>query len=838
MVPRPLPAGGNRSIAMRRGLLASAVALVLLAATAGARVGNPDDDFYERSPARLYATEAPNRFMHSVGLLTLQLTNMGIIGNPYNNELSAGWRGDEYLSQASIWVGARGPDFKPHVSSSIAGSRKLEFRPSRQAVDTIYPSFEGMPGGRREGFYNPDDDGDGVADEDFHNGRDDDGDGRIDEDFAALGAQMFSCEYTDNMPEALAQVPDHTPLGIKIRQRSFQWSEPSLNEFVGFDFEVINIGDQTLTDLYVGLYVDGDIGPLDAPGYFEDDLAAFTSIGTSVIHPLLTDQNLTPDGAPSTCHFVSVSLNLAYMWDSPDAFGSQFGDAPGYLGCLFLGNSPTRQDPPPSVPDPAHQYLDATLAPGLRRVTWTASEAPYPEGDPSTDDERYDLMSGTTSGSLSSGPGDYRMFISSGPWEAVPPGGKVNFEAALVVGNGFNGLVRNAAMAQAIHDGARFDQDGNRQTGADGNEYCVKVTLPRPGFIIWDDPCTFPDIEMVRFESDSCAPADYVDQDCNACTGILGREKLIKWAGLTTTPLPQVNTDPAIYRELVTNPESHIFYASPGGDRRVVLQWDNLAELRTDPFTGRNVFEGYRIWRVADWSRPTGSTGPELSDWKLLAEFRRNPRDGQGPLSPLHLRAIERRDRTQVRSLTPGGPLYHVGRYEWADTAGIVNGKVYFYAVTAFGIDRRFNPVTGASEEVVIDGLPFAEQKMLVMPSWVSGSGCGELRIVPNPYRGGADWDLLPSDCDASGTRIAFRNLPADWTRLSVHTLSGDQVFEARPGESRVLGGCEVSDDLRSGGTFYWDLVTRSGQDAVSGLYLLAVETGGQVCRKHFVVIR
>ena len=63
----------------------------------------------------------------------------------------------------------------------------IELLPSLDPIDTIYPSFEGAAGGNRPGFSaQPDDDSDGMMDEEFLNGRDDDGDGQIDEDFAAM----------------------------------------------------------------------------------------------------------------------------------------------------------------------------------------------------------------------------------------------------------------------------------------------------------------------------------------------------------------------------------------------------------------------------------------------------------------------------------------------------------------------------------------------------------------------------------------------------------------------------------------------------------------------------
>jgi hypothetical protein len=107
----------------------------------------------------------------------------------------------------------------------------------------------------------------------------------------------------------------------------------------------------------------------------------------------------------------------------------------------------------------------------------------------------------------------------------------------------------------------------------------------------------------------------------------------------------------------------------------------------------------------------------------------------------------------------------------------------------------------------------------------VSGT-CEQVRVVPNPYRGGADWDLTPSERDPTGTKIAFRNLPEAASRLRIYTLSGDLVQT-------------VDHDGSDGnGTYYWNLITRNGQNVVSGVYLYSVEWDGGICRGRFVVIR
>jgi hypothetical protein len=178
-----------------------------------------------------------------------------------DQSFSAGWQGGEYLNRAGLWVGAIGADGNPHVST--VGQ---EFAPEEDPRWILYTTFEGAPGGGRTpltGFGTADDDNDGQADEDFLNGLDDDGDGATDEDFEAIGQQMFTAMYRDDTP-ASHQVPEHIPLNLLVRQRSFQWSITVIDKMIGMDFEVVNEGDQRLDEVYVGFYSDSDAGPKTA----------------------------------------------------------------------------------------------------------------------------------------------------------------------------------------------------------------------------------------------------------------------------------------------------------------------------------------------------------------------------------------------------------------------------------------------------------------------------------------------------------------------------------------------------------------------------------------------
>ena len=147
--------------------------------------------------------------------------------------------------------------------------------------------------------------------------------------------------------------------------------------------------------------------------------------------------------------------------------------------------------------------------------------------------------------------------------------------------------------------------------------------------------------------------------------------------------------------------------------------------------------------------------------------------------------------------------------------------------------------------------------------------------MVPNPYRGYADisrrpsaWDLTPNATDPTGTHLDFMGLPpAPWT-VRIYTVSGDLVQVLRSGDSvneSVRGPATVKNpnfnpalpedpvqnpktitvagfnrqaDTPNDGQARWNLISRNGQDVVSGVYMFVVESGQGQQRGKFVVIR
>ncbi|MCK4606128.1 MAG: hypothetical protein KAU35_02410 [candidate division Zixibacteria bacterium] len=156
----------------------------------------------------------------------------------------------QYLFSASLWVGAVvGRDTLVSVGSTGWHVRPREMAPDvypfgeikyRSIVDPESPNFDG-----------------------------------------AVSEQDYICVYTDTMTDAnpylshdvMAHRP-HIPLNVEISQNTYAWSYGYAEDFVIFDLSIENIGSELLEQLFIGLYVDGDVHGGMGGGAW-DDLCGF-----------------------------------------------------------------------------------------------------------------------------------------------------------------------------------------------------------------------------------------------------------------------------------------------------------------------------------------------------------------------------------------------------------------------------------------------------------------------------------------------------------------------------------------------------------------------------------
>jgi hypothetical protein len=242
-------------------------------------------------------------------------------------------------------------------------------------------------------------------------------------------------------------------------------------------------------------------------------------------------------------------------------------------------------------------------------------------------------------------------------------------------------------------------------------------------------------------------------------------------------------------------------------DQGLDFYWDNSPENYVDPTStiGKD-FEGYRVY-----------LGTSRDTLDLLAQFDLStpPHDTTGFNTGL--------SRIQLpQPVVIDGVTYH---YKYS-IENLRDGFKYFCAVTAYDL--------GTTEiESLESGIN--QNEMVAVPASAPGEHPGQgVTVFPNPYRVEALWDR---QAQARDHYLWFGNLP-ERCKIHIFTLSGDLVFETdfdgrTYDGSNARGIYQPGTDLRptlSGRTFGWDMLTRHGQAAATGLYVWVVEdlTGGK----------
>jgi hypothetical protein len=484
------------------------------------------------------------------------------------------------------------------------------------------------------------------------------------------------------------------------------------------------------------------------------------------------------------------------------------------------------------------------------------------------------------------------MVVSAGPFVSMAAGDTLSFQAALVIGNRFEGMIENAVQAQLTYDGAWLDCDENPSTGVAGRETPLCPPQYQGNFCV--NPCDScactPTVEgCVERVGQECL---WVNGDCQeeartgVLTGVDGKECLVHWLIGTAPPPPNMR--------LVAH------------ENRVEVMWDNRSEVTPDLRLNVRDFESYRVWRADNWTRPLGTDvniGPSASLWALLAEFdlpnnrvgsdsgldsiRYKPAVSQQAvefyrewsrahpfLAPPVLPGFseDQIDTAQAlargvryyRYVDPpfrregllGGPCPANGDcaplatnrgpvHTRCNAAGLCQettppphaGAHYFYSVTA--TDHRLQVNAAGGLQVAGPGLAGDPSSSFVylnpptdaLPPERAEEQDTEIYVVPNPATPEtmASWTLEPNNDDPTGIKVEFHHLPQSTGRVSIFTLSGDLVKE-------------LSFDGSGGnGSIPWDLVSRNGQDVTSGVYLYSVEADDKNFQRfigRFVVIR
>src|SRR3990172_803791 len=242
---------------------------------------------------------------------------------------------------------------------------------NRTATDFCHPDANGN--------YRKKDDPDAYTEK---NGIPDHGEPHVDEDYAAISDNDLYCSARDDN----YVTGGHFPMGIKVIQKSYAWARKELNAIIPFDYYFINTSRNTITDVYVGFFIDMDIGPVSIGGYNERNYTCYIdSLMTAYIHNPV-DRGATPLGITVLGTSKPLSeLNFIYQWFN------------------FTNRNIPNQD-------------DSTLY-------------SYMSGEPYADN----LVATCDS---PNNPSDVWFLLSFGPFEQFPPGDTLKISIALVGGEG------------------------------------------------------------------------------------------------------------------------------------------------------------------------------------------------------------------------------------------------------------------------------------------------------------------------------------------------------------------------------------------------------------------
>lgn len=538
------------------------------------------EELNRRILARSPVSVAPNTQtdIHTIGNLRMTTTNFG----QFRMAFFPGNSGGTYMTVSGLWVGAvLGRDTLVSVGIDDIGIQ--EFWPG--ATDTIARMSINL----NDEFFHPD----------------------------AVSEQDIIAVYYDTLTDQflLSQDPidnrRHIPLQLKITERSYQWSYSYAEDFILFDYEIMNIGERLLKDVYIGIYVDGDT-------YYSSNSInpAIVNDNGIVSGSVFDDLVGTLDTFPAECGFID-SLDVLYIMDNdgdpnPPHIWSVTFSLRGATGVRLL------RPPSPDAKISFNWWITSSPRFDFGPRQRGTLENPFRDmdgllGTPIGDRNKYHVMQNgemdydhillaqdhraqgwlppPPGASFQSRGGSVRYLISAGPVD-IPPGISVPFTFAYVGGENvhqqplayrdnfnaldpepftstldFSDLAINARWAGWVYDNPGIDTDLNGFRGKFRDCILEDTTI----------------IETTLFiDSFVTPPETTISIDTNISPLVIDRmyyegDGTPDFLGASPPPAPRVRVEPEL--------------------NKLIIRWNGFfSETTPDPFSEVLDFEGYRVY--------------------------------------------------------------------------------------------------------------------------------------------------------------------------------------------------------------------------------------------------
>jgi len=616
----------------------------------------------------------------------------------------------------------------------------------------------------------------------------------------------------------LQEVGGHTPIGLRVVQRGLSWSVPGYDEFIAYEYYMINVSGQTLNGVYASWIFDNDVaaGPGgDADQANIDDLVDYDGYtGAENTNPYAYDMVENWD------------INENGELDGYDEWGWPYGrsDLRPSDGAILNPNYDASLVHPDGIWDEYQVYVDENGPviykhdpPGEPYVTesgdtlhgWLLSrnmsymyDSDYPSSSENDVGERN--LGGTNAGFIGG-----RLI-----WTDMPP---------------YNSTAEDTMIRPYSHQWWNWESD----PGSDEEKYQYmegnhpaslnQKFLPHPFNYLAGAPTfdyryicsTGPFNGWAADDSIRLVYAYGVGMGLGGLREVLDNAMYAYYSGSEwSSPANPSNFDEDAHWILPVPPAIPSLNYSPG-NRSVLLRWTDEAEYTIDIFLGTVDFEGYKIYR----------SKYNASNWELIFACD----DGIGPTKVFNtagecMNPISGSDTTLidlpdlVHTFVDSG-----GTTPWGtEVEKPINGLPYYYAVVSYDPDKTVEwgmpSIESAKSNYKKDPATGAPAPVIPIFATSVGGSLDQVNVVPNPYKGTSLFEARYED------KVQFTHLPAK-CKISIFTLTGDLVKEI------------YHNDYDSG-VAEWDLITKNNQSVVSGLYIYVVENESDKKIGKMLIIR
>lgn len=678
----------------------------------------------------------------------------------------------------------------------------------------------------------------------------------------------------------------HDPLGVKIIQSSYSWAAGWGQDWVMLDFKVVNIGRKPLTKIFMGIFIDADVGHPSNGSIHLDDLSGFKL-------------SVPNEDAPA-CFLDTI--NLSYISDNDgDPVGTSFGPnsatavtgvrvvrAPGQVETAFNWwtpngdvtvdwgpqKAPGRQNFSGGLGQPegdAHAYFQmANKEFDYDQVYCAIPEAQRPSfikgkgwlGPLSPQAKAVDIANGY----------DTRYTLSFGPFN-LSPGDTLPVTLGYIAGEGFHKDPRNFAnnlgtTASNYLDSARVlaYQQGLDFTAIASNARWVQRVYDNEDF---EDTVLCQGQPVIRRHGDGIpdfkGPQPPIAPVMEFITSL--GEVTVRWFGRKT------ETSVDEFSKIVDFEGYRILISTDGRGYTTIGSFDkvdwkpymwNAARRRWDPapsppLTYDELQKQYAVKWDTCANKPGNITKPiDPERYNKALAFNQLPGIDLTRCNPDTTRGAIR-----IRFCLNCGPqgtpvdtIFHFVRQDYnlglqqiklypsvTDTS---NDSAYWYEYRFGGLFPSlpvyiavapfdFGFLTPTQKLDPLEMTPTASARLVYALSTEASRKALDLKVsvYPNPYRIDHDYSFFEQPDQSVGEAqrsqiLNFINLPSSCI-IRIYTLDGDLVQEIKH---------EKSPTAPDAGFDQWNLLTRNTQTVAAGLYLYTVQSSEATQLGKIVIIK